>query len=215
MPINSISFTRDFSLAPYMPDSSMTNYTFMFIMERSISTTLDTGSLSNSVLSSTTMCKLDTWDPATTRPCYSMLREICCLLSTSISPITRLLDPSCRLDKAVLCLRKVSVQLRWYTCGLFMFLISSPTKLCRRLLWRPSWLSQFSKCLSPFTTSMGTMALPWALKNSSSTVSPALSTTHLQLHHDQFMLGGGCESLLTYMFLCWSVVLDLLWMCRA
>jgi hypothetical protein len=111
MPINSISFTRDFSLAPYMPDSSMANYTFMFIMERSISTTLDTGSLSNSVLSSTTMCKLDTWDPATTRPCYSMLRELYCLLSTSISPTTRLLDPSCRLDEAVLCLRKVSVPL--------------------------------------------------------------------------------------------------------
>ena len=36
MPINSISFTRDFSLAPYMPDSSMTNYTFLFIMETTI-----------------------------------------------------------------------------------------------------------------------------------------------------------------------------------
>ena len=81
-------------------------------------------------------------------------------------------------------------------------------------MWRPPWLSKLSMCSPDYTTVMGTMALHWSLKTSSA-VSPALSSTHLQLHHDQFLLGGGCESLLTYMFLCWSVILDLLWMCRA
>ena len=81
-------------------------------------------------------------------------------------------------------------------------------------MWRPPWLSKLSMCSPDFTTTMGIMALLWALKNSP-TVPPALSPTHLHLHLDQFPVAGGGEDFLSDILSFWYVVLDLFWMWRA
>ena len=118
-------------------------------------------------------------------------------LTTRLSYCTWSVDLTISSNTLALCY-EASGLLNMYYMELYMRL--QDENFC--FMWRPPWLSKLSMCSPDCTTTMGIMALLWAL-NDSPTVSPALSPTHL--HHDQFPVAGGDEELLSDMFSFWSV----------
>jgi hypothetical protein len=65
--------------------------------------------------------------------------------------------------------------------------------MCPCTLESASTPSRLSLCLLDYTTTLGIMAMLWALV-SSPTVDHSLFLTHLRHHHDQLPVGGGGET---------------------